>query len=67
MTCQDIQKKELAGKTKLTAVTVYVSPGRKTTHFLMLNHDSKGRAILPMAYLNQIVGKIPRGTTFSVA
>src|SRR5574337_1163766 len=31
MNAQEIQRKELAGKTKLTAVTVYISPGRKST------------------------------------
>ena len=66
MNNQDIQRSDMAGKTKLTAVTVYLSPSRKRTVFVMLTHDSRGRAILPSAYLNQILGNIPRGTTFSV-
>jgi hypothetical protein len=61
-----IQKDELAGKTKLTAVTLYISPSRKVTRFVMLNHNSEGKAILPMNYVNQFTGGIPRGTTFSV-
>lgn len=61
-----VQQAELAGKTKLTAVTVYVSPGRKSTHFVMLHHDSGGKAILPSVYLDQILRDTRRGTTITV-
>lgn len=62
-----IQKSELAGKTKLTAVTVHLSPSRKVTRFVMLQHNSEGKAILPMSYLNEIVRHgLRRGDTFGV-
>jgi len=63
---QAIQREELAGKTKLTAVNVYISPSRRHTFFVMLTHDSRGKAILPMSYFDQLLRGIPRGTTFSV-
>ncbi len=66
MNNQAIQRKELAGKTKLTAVNVYISPSRKHTAFVMLHHDSRGKAILPMAYLDQILRGVPRGVTYTV-
>lgn len=66
MNNQAIQREELAGKTKLTAVTVYLSPSRKHTSFVMLHHDSRGKAILPSAYLDQILMGARRGTTYSV-
>lgn len=65
MNNQAIQREELAGKTKLTAVSVHISPSRKRTCFVMLNHDSRGRAILPSAFLDQILKGLPRGTTFT--
>lgn len=66
MNNQEIQRKELAGKTKLTAVSIYVSPSRKVTRFVMLAHDSRGKAILPITYMNEMLRGLRRGDTFSV-
>jgi len=66
MNIQQTQKHELAGKTKLTAVSVHLSPSKKVTKFVMLMHDSNGKAILPMSYLNEILRGIPRGVTYTV-
>lgn len=66
MNNQAVQKQELAGKTKLTAVTVYVSPSRKSTHFVMLHHDSRGKAILPSAWLDQLLQGTRRGVTYTI-
>lgn len=66
MNNQAVQKQDLAGKTKLTAVTVYLSPSRKATHFVMLHHDSRGKAILPHSMLGQILQGQRRGTTYTV-
>lgn len=66
MNNQQIQQADNAGKRKLTAVTVYLSPSRKHTAFVMLNHDSRGKAILPSAYLDQILSGNARGKTYTV-
>jgi hypothetical protein len=63
---QAIQRQELAGKTKLTAVNIYISPSRRHTRFVMLTHDSRGKAILPISFLNQLLRDVPRGTTYTV-
>lgn len=60
------QQQQMAHKTKLTALTIYISPSQKVTRFVMIKHDARGKAILSMDYLNKILGSIPRGTTFSV-
>lgn len=62
----DIQRNDLAGKTKLTAVNICVSPSRRHTFFVMLHHDSRGKAILPSGYLNQLLINVPRGVTYTV-
>ena len=67
MNIQAIQKAQLAGKTRLTACTVHISPSKKVTKFMMLAHDRNGEAILPMVFLDQILRNVPRGTTISVA
>lgn len=36
---------------KLTAVTFYQGPWMRKTVFLPLNHDSRGRAVVPMNVL----------------
>lgn len=66
MNNQSIQREELAGKTKLTAVNVHLSPSRRHTVFMMLMHDSRGKAILPSAYLDQVLLGLRRGDTFTV-
>lgn len=63
-----IQAKQQAGHTKLTAVSVY-SNGRQHNTFLMLKHDEKGKAILPTDVLDRILDSINcrlRGQTFTV-
>ena len=64
---QKIQKQELAGKTKLTAVTIGHG-GRRLQFFATLQHDSKGNAILPEATLNKALDTLGcrmRGQTFT--
>ena len=68
MTVNDVQRRDLAGKTKLTAVTLYHGSHRVQT-FQWLNHDSNGKAVLPFNLLSQLqstVGCARRGDTFSV-
>ena len=62
---QDIQKKELAGKTKLTAVTLGHGNHRQQ-FFIPLTHDSRGHAILPVEVLNSALSGLRRGDTFTV-
>ncbi len=66
MNIQETQRKELANKTKLTAVSVSVSPSRQHTAFVMVKHDNNGKAILPVAYLDRILRDIRSGTTITV-
>lgn len=68
MNNQLIQKAELAGKTKLTAVTIGYG-GFKYQFFAMLKHDSKGRAVLPAETLYKILSQrgVRRGENYSVA
>lgn len=63
MNIQAVQQQELAGKRKLTAVVLYVSPARIVTRFVMLNHDSRGQAILPFDYMDHILSEVRQGTT----
>lgn len=65
MNNQLTQKTELAGKTKLTAVTIGHGHDR-SQFFAMLLHDSQGRAILPSQLLNQHLIRVRRGGTFTV-
>ena len=59
-----IQQAELAGKTKLTAVTIGHGNHRHQ-FFIPLRHDSQGKAILPSEVLNQVLKGVPRGTTIT--
>jgi hypothetical protein len=59
-----IQQADLAGKTKLTAVTMGHG-NHRFQFFIPLLHDSRGKAILPSEVLNKILGNIPRGTTIT--
>lgn len=67
-TLQATQAAELAGKTKLTAVTM--GHGRQRRQFfVMLRHDNRGHAQLPTQLLNQTLddmGCRMRGQTFTV-
>lgn len=66
MTCRDTQKADLAGKTKLTAVSMR-SRGRAVTRFVMVEHDERGKAMLKPSQLDQVVStlNLRRGNTFS--
>ncbi len=67
MTCRDTQKAELAGKTKLTAVTMGHG-GRRVQCFVMVKHDSRGHAILQPSQVLQVQTRLPtmrRGDTFT--
>ena len=63
-----IQQADLAGKTKLTAVTIGHG-GHKRQFFVMLEHDSRGAAQLPQATLDKILSQagVRRGDTYTVA
>lgn len=64
----EVQKSELAGKTKLTAVNVFAN-GRQVQAFVQLQHDARGRAVLPASHLNQILSNMgisARGATYSI-
>lgn len=63
-----IQQAELAGKTKLTAVTIGHG-GHKRQFFVMLEHDSRGAAKLPQAVLDKILSQagVRRGDTYTVS
>ena len=50
---REVQKAELAGKTKLTAVTMGHSP--RIQFFVVLDHDSRGHAKLPHNVLTKIM------------
>lgn len=65
---RDIQKAELAGKMKLTAVTIGHG-GHKRQFFVMLEHDSRGAAKLPVAVLDKILSQagVRRGDAYTVA
>ena len=63
---QQIQQQDLAGKTKLTAVSIY-SNGRTHQAFVMCKHDSNGKAILPESTLLGLAAnfRLRSGQTFS--
>lgn len=65
---RDIQKAELAGKLKLTAVTIGHGNHRRQ-FFVMLEHDSRGAAKLPHAVLDKILSQagVRYGDTYSVS
>jgi len=67
MNGQCIQQEQQAGHTKLTAVNIYASPGRRRTFFVPLLHNDKGQAILPEATLNRLLDemRVRRGDTYS--
>jgi hypothetical protein len=60
-----VQQAELAGKTKLTAVTIGHGNHRKQ-FFVMLEHDDQGRARLPLAELDKQLKYVPRWTTITI-
>lgn len=64
-TCNDIQQQQMAGHTKLTAVTIW-SRGCRCTRFLLLHHDNQGRAQLPVSTMDSMLPALSRGETFSV-
>jgi hypothetical protein len=66
MNNQKIQQSELAGKTKLTAVTI--RHGRHRLQFFsMVEHDSRGKAVLSQDMMNQALDRlgVRRGDTFT--
>lgn len=67
MNNQLIQKADQAGFTKLTAVTIGHGDHKKQ-FFVMLKHNEKGEAILPVHVLDHYLDKmnIQRGQTYSV-
>lgn len=68
MNIQNTQRKELAHKTKLTAVS-YCYSGNKQYAFIMCLHDANGEAILPVRAFEQLadrVGATRRGDTVSI-
>jgi hypothetical protein len=66
MNIKDVQREQLAFKTKLTAVTVYISPSRKFTRFVMLHHDRDGKARLYPNLQAELLDGVRRGTTYTV-
>lgn len=67
MNNQEIQKSELAGKTKLTAVSIGHGTN-KVVAFVQLAHDSHGHAKLPPEQLDQMLNSVgcrKRGQTFT--
>ena len=67
MNNQQIQKKDQAGNTKLTLVSIYFN-GRNRAAFMPLRHDIEGRAILPVAAMDKMLddARVMRGQTFTV-
>lgn len=67
MTAVKIQKQQLAGKTKLTAVTIHTSPSTKVQAFVYLRYDEEGHAKIPASTYNRLLGFNPRhGGTVTV-
>lgn len=67
-TIKDIQAEQMAGHTKLTAVSVY-SNGCRTAAFMPMKHDAQGRAVMHEDQLNALLTKVNctmRGQTYSV-
>lgn len=67
MSPSSIQASDMSGKTKLTAVTVGHGSNKKQC-FVMLEHDEKGSAKLPMTVLDKILDEVKarRGDTVTV-
>jgi hypothetical protein len=68
MNNQQIQQRDSAGHTKLTAVTISRA-GRRATVFVPLLHNDRGQAILPVPTLDRMLDDIGcrvRGQTFTV-
>ena len=68
MNSKEIQKKDQAGHTKLTLVSIGHGR-RKITAFVPLMHDTNGRARLPTETMDKMlddIGCIMRGQTFTV-
>lgn len=65
---RDIQKAELAGKVKLTAVTIGHG-NHKRQFFVELEHDSRGAAKLPHRILDKLLDQagVRRGDTYTVS
>lgn len=63
-----IQQQDQAGHTKLTAVTIGHGT-HKRQFFVMLEHDARGAAKLPISVLNKLLDKagVRRGDTYTVA
>lgn len=67
MNNRNIQRQDSAGHTKLTAVTIGHG-GHKRQFFVMLEHDERGAAKLPMVTLDKILSEsgVRRGDTYTV-
>lgn len=68
MNNQQVQQRDQAFTTKLTAVTIGHG-SRRIQFFAMLQHNNKGEAILPQELLNRQLDKIGcrmRGQTYTV-
>ena len=57
MNNRKVQRKDLAFKKKLTAVTIG-KQGRRTTRFVWLNNDENGVAHLPYSTYNEMVADL---------
>lgn len=68
MNNREIQRRDSAGHTKLTAVTIGHDGGHKRQFFVMLEHDERGAAKLPMAVLDKILSEtgVRRGDAYTV-
>lgn len=60
-----VQQQDLAGKTKLTAVSIGHGTHRHQ-FFAMLPHDEQGKAKLPHMALDQVLSGLRRGDTFTI-
>jgi hypothetical protein len=67
ITIREVQKADLAGKTKKTLASIYAN-GETRVSFVDCLHDSQGRAILPLHMLNRMLDQrgVRRGDTYSV-
>jgi len=51
---RSVQMDDLAGKTKLTAVSIFIHGAHKT-FYVMLQHSPRGEAILPQNTLDKLL------------
>ena len=67
MNCKEIQRKDQAGHTKLTLVSIGHGKNRCTA-FMRLRHNDAGQAILPQSALNTMLDNLHtrRGDTYTV-